>query len=233
MHYYIAHKREWIVSQEVFIRGLKLRETVLKYQEKIGYVVKYSDIWEVGADRGRCTLDAFWESESGSAQWKMSTGILEQKKPKKKKNPEKTTKKENKRERERRQLKPSPKLHTEQYERHKDVASSLAAGLSTFAYCSCWNRRQHILKKKRLYPCSSAYLFWGLVRYLDYFCGLVFLFFFSLKGELTRLNLTFLPNLLNRWSSNLVNIRIPGIGLPDSAIKNCNAINFKFQLNNE
>lgn len=62
-------------------------------------MVAYSDIWEVGADRGRCTLDAFWESERGSAQWKMSMGILEQKK---KKNPEKTTKKENKRERERR-----------------------------------------------------------------------------------------------------------------------------------
>lgn len=46
-------------------------------------MVAYSDIWEVGADRGRCTLDAFWESERGSAQWKMSMGILEQKKKKK------------------------------------------------------------------------------------------------------------------------------------------------------
>lgn len=60
-------------------------------------MVAYSDIWEVGADRGRCTLDAFWESERGSAQWKMSMGILEQKKKKPRKN---NQKRKQKRERE-------------------------------------------------------------------------------------------------------------------------------------
>lgn len=44
----------------------------------------------------------------------------------------------------------------------------------------------------------------------------------------------FLPNLLSQWSSNFVNVRIPGIGLPDLAIKNIeHAVNFKFQLNIE
>lgn len=70
--------------------------------------------------------------------------------------------------------------------------------------------------------------------YIHYFYGLVFFLFFPLKGECTKLNLTFLPNLLSQWPSNLVNIRIPGIGLPDLAIKNIeHAVNFKFQLNTE
>ena len=68
--------------------------------------------------------------------------------------------------------------------------------------------------------------------YIHYFYGLVFFLFFPLKGECTKLNLTFLPNILSQWSSNLVIVRIPGIGLPDLAIKNIeHAVNF--QLNTE
>lgn len=80
--------------------------------------------------------------------------------------------------------------------------------------------------------------------YIHYFYGLVSFLFFPLKGKCTKLNLTFLPNLfffffflpnlLSQWSSNFVNVRIPGIGLPDLAIKNIeHAVNFKFQLNIE
>ena len=70
--------------------------------------------------------------------------------------------------------------------------------------------------------------------YIHYFYGLVSFLLFPLKGKCTKLNLTFLPNLLSQRSSNFVNVRIPGIGLPDLAIKNIeHAVDFKFQLNIE
>lgn len=101
-------------------------------KDKDGYVVKYTDIQEVGTDRGECTQDAFWGTKEELTTGRgVGDGQHRDVRPKKQKANKQKNQRERERKRQRRQLKPNPKLYTEQYERNKDVDSSLVARLST------------------------------------------------------------------------------------------------------